>query len=57
MNWPIEAEIKNPASRNHGHWMTSMHGFCGERLEQAWKTMRKYHDRHAKKPPSIGLVI
>jgi hypothetical protein len=50
-NWPIEAEAKNPASRNYLHWMTSMHALRRKGLKQVRKTMRKYHDRHAKEAP------
>jgi hypothetical protein len=32
-NWPIEAEAKNPASRNYVHWMTSVHALCRKGLE------------------------
>jgi hypothetical protein len=58
-SWPIEAEAKNPASRNYIHWMTSMHALCRNGLELAQETMGKYHDRHAKKPPkySVGALV
>jgi transposase InsO family protein len=58
-NWPIEAEAMNAASRNYVHWMTSVYALCRKGLEQAWETMGKYHDRHAKKPPkySVGDLV
>ena len=50
-NWPIEAEAKNPASRNYVHWMTSVHTLCRRSLDTARETMAKYNNRHAKEPP------
>jgi hypothetical protein len=34
-NWPIEADVKTPASRNYVYWMTSIHALCPKGLEQA----------------------
>jgi transposase InsO family protein len=40
-NWHIEAEAKNPASRNYFHWMTSVHTLCRSSLDSARQTMGK----------------
>jgi hypothetical protein len=45
MNWLTEADAKNPASRHYLHWMTSVHALCRKGIEQAQRTIGKYHDR------------
>jgi hypothetical protein len=59
MNWPIEAEAKNPTSRNCVYWMSSVHDLCQRGLKKAQDSMRKYHDKHAKEPPkhSVGDLV
>src|SRR5215216_4468540 len=50
-NWPVEAEVKNPASHNYAHWMTSVHKWCHKALEDTREKMGKYHDKKSKDAP------
>ena len=59
INWPVEKESKNPASRNYAYWMESVHELCVKCLEETRERMGKYYDRTRKEAPpySVGDLV
>ena len=54
-NWPVEREVRNPASRLYSHWLKRVHDSCAEGLRKAQAQMSKYYDRKAMKPPVLKV--
>lgn len=58
-NWPVEAEVRNPASKIYSHWLKNVHDFCAASLRQTQERMGKYHDQKAMAAPefSVGDLV
>ena len=54
-NWPVETESKNPASRNYGRWMESVHELYVKCLVETRERMGKYYDRSRTEAPSYSV--
>jgi hypothetical protein len=54
-NWPVEAEVKNPASKNYVHWAASVHKWCHQALEETRESIGKYYDKKSKAAPKYKV--
>jgi len=45
----------NPAGRNYGHWMVSVHAFCKTTLERTRERMSRHYDKKSKEAPIMQV--
>ena len=47
----VEMELKNPASKNYAHWISSVHDLCNSYLKKTSEKMGRYYDKSKKTSP------